>query len=134
MNNLTVGMNNLTVGMNNLTVGNKYTLKFVDNEGSDRIEPEFAPVYNGQYVCAKLFTLPFEGDFYVPGSTIHIAKMERVSDNVIVNVIHNGMGIVTPIYETHDYKFNPMIINDGENANANMLDEHYDYARCNIEV
>ncbi len=120
--------------MNNIKVGNKYTLKFVEDEGSDCIETEFAPIYNGQYVCVKLFTLPFEGDDYAPGSKVDFVQMERVSDKGIVNLLENGMGCVVPIYETHDYKFKPMDIDDGEDATANVLDGHYDYARCVIEV
>ncbi len=113
-----------------MNTNNKYILKFSDDEGSDRIATEFAPVYDGTYLCVRRFTLKFEGKEFVPGSKVDVAQMERVSDKVLIYIIENGMTFRIPIYETHEFKFKPMEL---EVVNANVLDGHYDYAVCEIE-
>jgi hypothetical protein len=116
--------------MSALTVGNQYNVYFFDNEGSDRIEPEFAPIYNGLYVCVKRFTLFFEGKRYIPGSKADFAQMERLSDKVLIYVCEDTINHVVPIYENDYSSFSPLDVSKEENAN--LFDEYYLYAHCHI--
>lgn len=121
----------------------EYDVKFFDDEYGDRIEEEFAPIYNGKYAFVKKFSLEFhDHDTYIPGSKIDVVQMERIPDKKIINIVEgavpvkfkNGDPIILSVPISEEYRtniFKPLKLK--EDDDGTKLDEHYTYAPCVIE-
>lgn len=133
------------IHIQDFTIGNKYLIEFYDDEASDRVEEEFAPVYDGVYICTKINTLQ-ETENYNERTYV---EMQHIVTEECIYVLDEGYlvaadkpcwfciptycdgvtGEITPL-DIPD----PILDEDEMYPNAEYFDNHYEYCNCVIRL
>lgn len=121
-----------------LIIGRTYSVTFMDDEFTDLIEVEFAPINNGRYECVKNYEISYDdyGDLYETDVKISVVKLKRINDNKYIDIIQFDNNGYLKFKNGEEIRFGvPLDIRYelNENFYANELDEVYEYAPCIIE-
>jgi hypothetical protein len=124
----------LIKNIDNIIIGQLYKIKFIDDEGSDVIESEFAPIYDGEYIAIEKHVLS-EGE-EIEEDIPYVVFKHKLDERIIhiiksdyVNTIDGKpLYFSTPINKS----LSPILFTTEDTSDS--LSNHYTYASCDIET